>query len=120
MHDNERAGTALTFCTPVRSSEDLWLCNDTVQFRDYSWPGLLPWDALSESESLASRVSVHDRSHTTQAYTNEDRKLIKQVNNKFRNIKHGKEGKNISTAGVKKGKVHPCTGTEALYRPCGL
>jgi len=20
---------------------------------------------------------------------------------------------------VKEGKVHPCTGTEALYRPCG-
>jgi len=54
-----------------------------------------------------------------QSYTNEERTLIKQVNNKFRKTKHGKEGrKKKSTAGVKKGKVHPCTGTEALYRPC--
>jgi hypothetical protein len=56
-----------------------------------------------------------------QSYTNVERKLIKQVNNKFRSTKHGKEGRKRkrSTAGVKKGKVYPCTGTGALYRPCG-
>jgi len=26
----------------------------------------------------------------------------------------------LSLTTVKKGKVHPCTGTEALYRPYGL
>jgi len=37
MPDNERAGTLLlTLCTPVWSSGDLWLCNDTAQFRDCS------------------------------------------------------------------------------------
>ena len=68
------------------------MCNDTAQFRDYSWPGLLPWDALRrESKSLGSRVSVQDRSHTTQSYTIEEMKLIKRVNNKFRKTKHGKK-----------------------------
>jgi len=55
---------------------------------------LLPWDELRrESESLASRVSEKDRSHTMQSYTNEERKLIKQVNNTFRKTNHGKEEK---------------------------
>jgi len=31
-----------------------------------------------------------------------------------------KEGKNkVKNRSKKKGKVHPCTGTEALYRSCG-
>lgn len=45
---------------------------------------------------------MEDRCRTTQSYTNEDKKLIKQVNNKFRKTKHGKEGRKEkrSTAGV--------------------